>query len=63
MENNHDRPRASRQLDITLAPRRAYTDEQLEIIAAAFGSHLIRNAPPNRESGAHHSRTRDLAPR
>ncbi|HEY4370918.1 MAG TPA: hypothetical protein VGN52_03190 [Burkholderiales bacterium] len=32
--------------------RRHLTDEQLEALAVAFGSHLIRNAPPQRALGA-----------
>ena len=31
--------------------RRKLNDEQLELLAQAFGSHLIRNAPPHPASG------------
>lgn len=30
---------------------RRLTDEQLEALAVAFGSHLVRNAPPQRALG------------
>ncbi|MDB5803550.1 MAG: hypothetical protein JWN73_872 [Betaproteobacteria bacterium] len=42
---------SSRQGRSQSHPRRL-TDEQLEALAVAFGSHLVRNAPPHPNPGA-----------
>lgn len=37
----------ARQMKSQTRARRKLSDEQLELLAQAFGSHLIRNAPPH----------------
>jgi len=36
-----------RQMKSQTRARRKLSDDQLELLAQAFGSHLIRNAPPH----------------
>ena len=51
MDSNPNQLRAKRPGERTRTRSRALTDDQLETLAVAFGSHLIRNAPPSRDHG------------
>jgi len=46
MERNRNHFNGHRPMRSQSHGRRHLTDEQLEALAVAFGSHLIRNAPP-----------------
>ena len=46
MERNRNHLNSTRQIRSLGRTRRHLTDDQLEALAVAFGSHLIRNAPP-----------------
>jgi hypothetical protein len=51
MDRNHSSPAGPRQTHSQGRTRRHLSDEQLEALAIAFGSHLIRNAPPHPAHG------------
>lgn len=50
MDRNHHVAKA-RQAKSQIRARRQLSDDQLELLARAFGSHLIRNAPPHPAGG------------
>jgi hypothetical protein len=46
MDRNRNHLNSTRQIRSQGRARCHLTDDQLEALAVAFGSHLIRNAPP-----------------
>jgi hypothetical protein len=47
MDRNRYNVAGPRQSQSQTRARRKLSDDQLEALAVAFGSHLIRNAPPH----------------
>ncbi|HEX4326354.1 MAG TPA: hypothetical protein VH105_06015 [Burkholderiales bacterium] len=47
MDRNRNHLNSTRQIRSQGRGRGHLTDDQLEALAVAFGSHLIRNAPPH----------------
>jgi len=52
MDRNRNHTAGPRQVRSQTRARGHLTEEQLEALAVAFGSHLIRNAPPHPAPGA-----------
>jgi len=52
MDRNRNHLNSTRQMRSQSHARRHLTEEQLEALAVAFGSHLIRNVPPHSNPGA-----------
>jgi len=51
MDRNRNHVAGARQGRSQTRARRHLTEDQLEALAVAFGSHLIRNAPPHPAHG------------